>query len=61
MFPKNSEFFTKRLDDSFRAGWKEWKNGHEKSCFDIFMKAMDNELWNQSWFSTSPQARDVVI
>ena len=33
--------------DSFRAGWKVYKvNGDEKATMDVFMKTMNNELWD---------------
>ena len=35
-----------RFVDSFRAGWKAFKqNEDEKATLDVFMKAMNNELW----------------
>ena len=36
-----------RLVDSFRASWKVYKeSGDEKATMDVFMKEMNNELWN---------------
>ena len=33
--------------DSFRAGWKVYKvNGDKEKTMDVFMKTMNNELWN---------------
>jgi len=35
--------------DSFRAGWKEWKEkGDKKSTLDVFMWNMDCELWTDA-------------
>ena len=35
-----------RLVDSFRASWKVYKeHGDEEKTMDVFMKAMNNELW----------------
>jgi len=35
--------------DSFRAGWKEWKEkGDKKSTLDVFMWNMDCELWTNA-------------
>ena len=36
-----------RLEDSFRAGWKYWtEHRDEKPCMNMFIKEMNNELWN---------------
>ena len=36
-----------RLVDSFRAAWKVYKeNGDNVKTMDVFMKEMNNELWN---------------
>ena len=33
--------------DSFRASWKVYKvNGDKQKTMDVFMKTMNNELWN---------------
>ena len=33
--------------DSFRAGWKVYKaNGDKEKTMDVFMKTMDNGLWD---------------
>ena len=35
--------------DSFRAGWKVYKaNGDKEKTLDVFMKMMDNGLWEES-------------
>ena len=35
--------------DSFRAGWKVYKvNGDKKKTMNVFMKTMDNGLWEDS-------------
>ena len=36
-----------RLVDSFRAAWKVYKeSGDDAATMDVFMKEMNNELWN---------------
>ena len=36
-----------RLVDSFRASWKVFKEGGDDAkVMDLFMKEMNNELWN---------------
>ena len=36
-----------RLVDSFRAAWKVFKEGvDDATVMDVFMKEMNNELWN---------------
>ena len=43
-----------RLVDSFRTGWKAFKqNEDEKATLDVFMKAMNNELWVQEGVDAS--------
>ena len=59
-FAENHEGDTAKMDlfvDSFRAAWKVYKkDGDEKATMDVFMKAMDNELWNSedtvAWLCT---------
>ena len=35
-----------RFSDSFRAAWRVYKeDGDKEKTMDVFMKAMDNELW----------------
>ena len=43
--------------DLFRAGWKVYKvNGDKKATMDVFMKTMNNELWDsedtKAWLYT---------